>query len=57
MFLHRPHLPVFSSGIAKIRTVLVDLSHLLLLHYPIVLLVFLSNTVVALLLVLRVDFW
>lgn len=60
VFVRRSYLPLLSSGVDRITEELVDHSCLLLLHYQIVLLVFLSNEVVGLAMLvvaLGVDFW
>lgn len=60
VFVCRSYLPLFSSGVDRITEELVDHSYLLILHYQIALLVFLSNEVVGLAMLvvaLSVDFW
>lgn len=54
------YLPVFSSGFDRVTEELVDHSHLVLLHYQIAVLMFLSNEVASLAVLLvafSVDFW
>lgn len=60
VFVRRPYLPLLGSGVDRITEELVDHGYLLLLHHQIVLLVFLSNEVVGLAMLvvaLGVDFW